>query len=111
MPIQQPNDHSKSILLASAGIATAIVINQLRSHSSPVGGDPYHKLPYGGLYKDGTKSIHYYPQGWRPIGSSEQGSNFGLFVVVISIILILRLLYNKERASAHCCSCSQRRGC
>nr|QQG34685.1 TGB2 [Caper carlavirus 1] len=106
MPIQQPDSHSKSIFVASAGVVAAIVINQLRSHTSPVGGDPYHKLPYGGLYKDGTKSINYYPPGWKsPIGA-ETNSQFGVFLVVILIIFVLRLLYNKERGPACRCSCN-----
>nr|WIM33201.1 triple gene block 2 [Grapevine carlavirus 1] len=106
MPIQQPSDHSKSILAASVGIVVALVINQLRSHTSPIGGDPYHKLPYGGLYKDGTKSIHYYPQHWKPVGGEPALPNIYLLILVLLLIITLRILHGLNKGSTRRCTCS-----
>ncbi|AUG45970.1 TGB2 [Babaco mosaic virus] len=54
-----PSDNSSAILAVAVGIGLALFTFTLLSYKLPVPGDNIHSLPFGGYYRDGTKSISY----------------------------------------------------
>nr|BAU45631.1 triple gene block protein2 [Alternanthera mosaic virus] len=78
-----PADHSKAVLAAVVGVSLALIINSFLVYRLPSPGDNIHNLPFGGSYRDGTKSIHY---------NSSRAQNTVSGVSPLLIVLILSAL-------------------
>uniref|UniRef100_A0AAU7L1W8 Movement protein TGB2 n=1 Tax=Hibiscus chlorotic speck associated virus 1 TaxID=3143942 RepID=A0AAU7L1W8_9VIRU len=108
MPLSQPPDHSKAVLILVIGISLGLIVYLLTSYKGPGVGDNIHSLPFGGYYQDGTKRIVYNsPQ------KQDKAFSIGLDKTLAFALLILLsfLIYVSERVvpnrnSCHNCVCS-----
>nr|AZF99038.1 orf3 [Papaya mosaic virus] len=100
-----PTDHSKTFFVLAIGVGIACIFHFALAYRLPTPGDGSHSLPFGGHYRDGTKTISYN----SPRGHS---TNHGLapLAAVLCIIFALHVLRPRDRASGlnhhHCPSCS-----
>uniref|UniRef100_A0AAU7L1Y0 Movement protein TGB2 n=1 Tax=Hibiscus chlorotic speck associated virus 1 TaxID=3143942 RepID=A0AAU7L1Y0_9VIRU len=94
MPLSQPPDHSKTLLVLVIGISLGLIVYLLTSYKGPSVGDNIHNLPFGGYYQDGTKRIIYNsPQ------KQNKAYSIGLDKTLAFVLLILLsfLVYVSER--------------
>ncbi|QED43071.1 TGB2 [Garlic common virus] len=109
MSLRPPTDYSKSVIAIVVGISAALVIHSLRRSEHPHSGDNIHHLPYGGNYRDGTKSVNYFNKQ----GGKEPGG-YSIFWVICAIWIIIALLHVFRTTtvrrisihSCHSCGCS-----
>nr|QHA79266.1 triple gene block 2 [Papaya mosaic virus]QHA79271.1 triple gene block 2 [Papaya mosaic virus]QHA79281.1 triple gene block 2 [Papaya mosaic virus] len=89
-----PPDHSKSVLAVAVGLGLALVIHFSLSYKLPTPGDNIHSLPFGGYYKDGTKTVHYNSPGRGPKVSGPAP-----ILLVFALIFALHVL--RKRDTSH----------
>lgn len=95
MPLSNPPDHSKSILVLCVGLAIGVAVFSLTSYKGPTVGDNIHNLPFGGIYKDGTKSIVYN----RPNRGGVVAVSNQKVVVFTFIFALIAFIYALEVSS------------
>nr|QNT38356.1 TGB2 [Cherry virus Turkey] len=92
MSLTPPPNYTSAVLCGCAGVCAALIVVSLKSdYSAPVG-DNIHRLPHGGSYKDGTKSVVYagrFFEGKGHLGLEEDFNNFWVFTVVWLLIFLI----------------------
>ncbi|ANW11494.1 TGB2 [Senna mosaic virus] len=98
-----PPDHSRSVLAVAVGLGVALVVFSFRNYSLPTPGDNIHHLPFGGSYRDGTKSVHY---------SGPRGGQTTFWawpiVAIPALSLLIYVLSQRSRdksGGVHICPC------
>lgn len=100
-----PPDHSKAILAVAIGVGLALVIHFSLSYKLPSPGDNIHHLPFGGSYRDGTKSISYNSPSRAPRNS--EFLPIALVFFIIGALHVLRKRDSNNRADhLGCPNCS-----
>ncbi|BAA03052.1 triple gene block protein 2 [Papaya mosaic virus] len=101
-----PPDHSKAILAVAVGVGLAIVLHFSLSYKLPSPGDNIHSLPFGGTYRDGTKSIIYNSPHRGP-GQSGALPIITVFAIIECTLHVLRKRDNPVRPQhSDCPNCS-----
>nr|AAX86013.1 triple gene block 2 protein [Alternanthera mosaic virus]AAX86022.1 triple gene block 2 protein [Alternanthera mosaic virus]ACS28230.1 TGB2 [Alternanthera mosaic virus]ACS28235.1 TGB2 [Alternanthera mosaic virus] len=98
-----PADYSKPVLAAAVGVSLALVINSFLVYRLPSPGDNIHQLPFGGSYRDGTKSIHY--NSPRAQSQISGASPFLIILILSALIYALSCRGGHHRARLHRCPC------
>ncbi|QVE55511.1 triple gene block 2 [Pomes virus Greece] len=95
MSLTPPPDYTNAIICGCVGICSALIIVSLKGDYSATVGDNIHKLPHGGSYKDGTKSVVYAGRlfNGRSHLDPEGGSSFSAFLVVWALIFLIYASY------------------
>ncbi|QEJ80619.1 triple gene block protein 2 [Cherry robigovirus 5] len=109
MSLTPPPDYTKAILCGCIGVCAALVVTTVKTDYSAQVGDNIHKLPHGGSYKDGTKSVVY---AGKLFDSSNHSSpnysdNFWAFIFVWLLIFLIyvSLKCSKRDRSFHYHNC------
>nr|QZA75356.1 triple gene block protein 2 [Cowpea mild mottle virus]UZP17169.1 triple gene block 2 [Cowpea mild mottle virus] len=104
MPLSPPPDHTKSFLALAVGIGLSLVVWALNRYTYPVAGDSQHRFPFGGCYRDGTKSAIYH----RPSIPTSSGFGFGKLEAFLSSLLLgLLILCLSSRKNLNCHVCGR----
>ncbi|WVS18185.1 MAG: ORF9 protein [Hibiscus virus X] len=59
MPLEEKRSHHEAIKIAVIGLTLVAFTWAVTRSTLPTVGDPYHNLPHGGHYQDGTKRVDY----------------------------------------------------
>ncbi|ABP37858.1 triple gene block 2 protein [Phlox virus S] len=105
MPLTAPPDHTKTAVVAAAGL-TLVLFTLVYSRSTlPQVGDNIHSLPHGGYYKDGTKQVIYGSP--NRLNSLERAVNlkFQPWAYVLCLIALIYIVGLFERRGV--CSCGR----
>ncbi|AZM69109.1 triple gene block protein 2 [Garlic yellow mosaic-associated virus] len=107
MPISAPPDYSKTFVIIAVGAGIALCLFILTRSTLPSVGDNIHQLPHGGTYVDGTKRINYCgPNKEFPSSNLfNPGSNFGVLLLVITLIFAIHVLSGRETTIRSNCGC------
>ncbi|ASE06182.1 TGB 2 protein [Euonymus yellow vein virus] len=97
MPLTPPRDYSTVFVVALAAFSLVAFTFTATRSTLPFVGDNIHSLAHGGCYRDGTKSIQYFPP--TPVGSALKG---GYLAAAITCIVIPGVLYAVHRSNLHC---------
>ncbi|UTI93306.1 triple gene block 2 [Chaenostoma potexvirus] len=97
-----PADFSKPLLALACGISLAIITLSLTRSTLPFSGDPNHSLPFGGLYKDGTKTILFNKPGTSTKTNHTAWALGAIFC--LTAIITARALADHTHRVCRCCS-------
>nr|UDF48719.1 triple gene block protein 2 [Cowpea mild mottle virus] len=104
MPLTAPPDYTKAFTYLVIGLSICVGLYTLTRHTTPIAGDNIHRLPFGGCYKDGTKSILYN----RPGLSSQPFLNFGKLEAFLMVVIISGLIvFSSSRKAKTCHVCGR----
>uniref|UniRef100_A0AAU7LL58 Movement protein TGB2 n=1 Tax=Okra mild mottle virus TaxID=3161050 RepID=A0AAU7LL58_9VIRU len=102
MSLSPPPDHTKSFLALAVGVGCSLILLAINRYIYPVAGDSQHRFPFGGCYRDGTKSAIYH----RPSLPSTQGLNVSRLEVFLGVLLlsvIILILSSRKGSRCHVC--------
>nr|WBG54316.1 triple gene block protein 2 [Poplar mosaic virus] len=105
MPLSPPPDHSKTFLVAAAGLSLVLCLYTLTRSTLPGVGDNIHSLPHGGQYRDGTKSINYCSPGKSyPSSNLLRGGHFPALcaILLISGAILISYRFQARGACSRC---------
>lgn len=110
MSLTPPPDPLKVLVPLGIGAAISLVLLTLTRNNIPNVGDNIHSLPHGGIYRDGTKAIHYYkPQANTPAGALL-GPIFTapvwVTLAVATIPILVFIAVNRTAHRGRCTFCS-----
>nr|WAB21244.1 triple gene block protein 3 [Banmivirus BanMMV] len=101
MALARPPDYTKTFLIGTLAVGTAIVIHFLRRNELPHVGDNLHSLPYGGSYCDGTKRINY---GGNY--NKKQSFAFNPLLLIFALSFLIYALSKRHSLSVDVHSCN-----
>ena len=104
MSLSPPPDHSKSLLVVAACFGCSLIAFAANRYIYPVAGDTQHRFPFGGCYRDGTKSAIYYKPNLPISGRFSLGK---LEVLLIVLLLIASIVGLSSRRSRRCHVCGR----
>nr|UZP17223.1 Triple gene block 2 Protein [Daphne virus X] len=61
MPLTPPSNQNLTYQIAVVTLGFVILVFAITRDTNTKVGDHYHNLPFGGIYKDGTKYVQYFP--------------------------------------------------
>nr|WMX25328.1 triple gene block protein 2 [Cowpea mild mottle virus] len=102
MSLSPPPDYTKSFLAVAIGVGCSLVLLAVNRHIYPIAGDSQHRFPFGGCYRDGTKSAIYN----RPSLPSAQGlsvSKLEIFLGVLLLSAVVLILSSRKGSRCHVC--------
>nr|UDF48725.1 triple gene block protein 2 [Cowpea mild mottle virus] len=102
MPLTAPPDHSRTFSYLAIGLSVCISLYTLTRHTTPIAGDNIHRLPFGGCYRDGTKSILYN----RPGLKSQPFVNLGkleTLLIVLTLSGFIVFISSRRASGCHVC--------
>nr|AAB81270.1 12K protein [Potato virus M] len=104
MPLTPPPDFTKVYISAALGAVLAAVVWLLSKNTLPAVGDRDHRLPHGGWYRDGTKSVFY--NSPNKLNSIESRSASLLGQPWALVILLIVLIWASGRVGrTNCRAC------
>lgn len=92
--LSAPPDYTNVYKLIALGIICIGIVVAIRSNTLPHAGDTQHALPHGGLYRDGTKQVTYYP-------ASQSAQTHNNAYAAAAVLIISFLIWISTKLSAH----------
>ena len=115
MPLIPPPNPQKTYQITVLALGLVLLAFVLISDHSPKVGDHLHNLPFGGEYKDGTKTIKYFqrPNQHSLSKTLAKSHNTTIFLIILGLIGTLHGLHyfsNSRRVSSslHCVLCKNK---
>lgn len=105
MALTPPPDYTRVFLFLAIGVCLVALVLVYSRSTLPTVGDPWHNLPHGGFYKDGTKQIYYGAPS--KLNSLESRYRFvhqpWAYVLGLSILIATIHIYESSRV----CRCGR----
>lgn len=102
MPLQAPPNYQNAVIAVAVGVGLSLVIFTTNRSTLPIAGDQYHRFPFGGCYKDGTKAASYFAPTGKTYGDNPS-YKFVAFVGVVLLTLVILARSPNQRPPCNLC--------